>query len=147
MTKQKNLYNRLYGTSPGQSYLSITGARLPTYLQVLLCYKSVFEKLKAETKGTKRNLSWKTEALQTVYKEVTYHYKKASIEVKSFNSFCYDFEKVLEHHHSLVKGCKGKIDIKGTMPLWPKNIVTTMKKKMEQPFLSQKEKKNNSKLT
>ena len=116
MTKQKNLYNRLYGTSPGQSYLSITGARLPTYLQVLLCYKSVFEKLKAETKGTKRNLSWKTEALQTVYEEVTYHYKKASIEVKSFNSFCYDFEKVLEHHHLIVKSCKGKISTKELCP-------------------------------
>ena len=92
MTKQKKLYNRLYGTSRGQSYLSITGSRLPTYLQVLLCYESVFEKLKAETKGTKRNYTWKNEALQTVYKEVTDHYKKASIEMKSTCSFCYDFK-------------------------------------------------------
>ena len=82
------------------------------------------------------------EALQTVYKEVTDHYKKTSIEVKSFCSFCYDFEKVLQHHRSLEKGRKGKIDIKGTMPLWPKKIVETMKKKMEQPFLSQEEKNN-----
>ena len=103
------------------------------------CY--VFEKLKAETKGTKRNLSWKTEALQTVYKEVTYHYKKASIEVKSFNSFCYDFEKVLEHHHSLVKGCNSKIDIKGTMPLWPKKYCNDHEKKNGTTFSFSERKK------
>ena len=113
--KQKNMYNRLYCTSSGQSNLSITGSRLPTYLQVLLCYESVFKKTK--TKGTKRNYTWKNEALPTVYKEVTDHYKKASIEVKSFCFFCYDFENVLQHRRSLVKCSKGKIDIKGSMPL------------------------------
>ena len=66
--------------------------------------------------------SWKNEALQTVYKEMTDHYEKASIEVKSFCSFCYDFAKVLQHHRSLIKGRKGKLDIKGTMPLWPKKL-------------------------
>ena len=66
--------------------------------------------------------SLKIEALRTGYKEVKDHYKKASIEVKSFCSFCYDFAKVLQHHRSLIKGRKGKIDIKGTMPLWSKNL-------------------------
>ena len=40
MSSTQNKYKRLYGKSPGQHYLTITGSRLPTYLQVLLCYES-----------------------------------------------------------------------------------------------------------
>ena len=113
MSFTQNTYQRLYGTSPGPSYLNITGCRLPTYLQVLLCYESNRKKLIAEKKGTKYNWSWKFEAIKIVYKEVTVHYKKSSIDLKNIHGFQYEFEKVLEHHKSLVKGNKGKgIDLK-----------------------------------
>ena len=35
--RQNTTYQSLYGTSPVQPYLRITGSKLPTYLQVLLC--------------------------------------------------------------------------------------------------------------
>ena len=73
---------------------------------------------------------------------MTDHYKEASIEVKSVCFFCYDFKKGLQQHRSLIKGRKGKIDIKGTMPLWRKNCVTTMKKKWDTLFFIKKKKQH-----
>ena len=135
-------YQRLYGKSAGPCYLKITGCRLPTYLQVLLCYESNRKKVIPERKGIKYNYSWKYEAVKLVYEEVKIHYKKSGIDMKKFTSFQYDLNKLLDHHKSLVKGSsKGKgIDLDKTMPLWPRNTEKIMKKKLEEPFLSKQEK-------
>ena len=136
MNSTQNTYQRLYGTSLGQSYLSINGSRLPTYLQVLLSYESNRQKLKTEKQGTKLRFTWKNQASEIVYKKVIEHYKKSSIDVKSFGAFCYEFEKALKHHKSLVKGSKkGKgRDLNKTMPLWPKNTEEIMKKEAGNTF-------------
>ena len=133
MSLIQNTFQCLYGKSPGPSCLKITGCRLPTYLQVLLCLESNRKKkLIAEKKGTKYNYSWKYEAIKLVYEEVTVHYKKSGIDLKKFTGFQYDLDKLLDHHKSLVKGNKGKgIDLDKTMPLWPKNTERTIKKKLE----------------
>ena len=93
----------MYGKSSGPSYLNITGCRLPTYSQVLLFYKSNRKNLIPEKSGAEYNYSWKYEVIKLVYKEVTVHYKKSSIDLNKFTGFPYDLEKRLGHHKSLVK--------------------------------------------
>ena len=143
MSSTQNTYKRLYGKSPGQHYLTITGSRLPTYLQVLLCYESNKQKLVFEKIGTNNRSSSTFDATKIVYEEVKVHYEKSGITLKGLRAFKYDLDKLIEDHKSLVKGNQGKgIDIQGTMKLWPKDTEKKMKKKLEDPFITQEDKNN-----
>ena len=63
---------------------------------------------------------------------MTVHHKKSGIYRKKFTGFQYDLDIIQEHHKSLVNGSKIKrIGLDKIMPLWPKNIEKTTRKKYQ----------------
>ena len=102
MSSTQNTYHSLYGKSPSQTYLRITGSRLPTYLQVLLCYESNRQKLVVEKIGPNDRCSSQFGGIKIVYNEVKVHYEKSGIPLKGFTAFKYNLEKLLEHQKSIV---------------------------------------------
>ena len=102
MSSTQNTYHSLYGKSPSQTYLRITGSRLPTYLQVLFYYESNRQKLVVEKIGTNDRSSSQFGDIKSVYNEVKVHYEKSGIPLKGFTAFKYNLEKLLEHQKSIV---------------------------------------------
>ena len=64
--------------TPGSQHQSITGTRLPTYNQVLLCYLAHLEKLRREDVTNNVKLTQLTSNIVVGQVVVLVHYKKSS---------------------------------------------------------------------
>ena len=123
--------------TPGTQHLGISGTRLPTYNQVILCYLANFEKLRRED-STRQNEITVT-VVQVVLKEVLQHYHKSNILTVSERSMEEKVQKLLIEYKKLQKvNCnirsgdsnisKFNEKLQETMPFWPKDVI----KKMEE---------------
>ena len=61
--------------TPGIEHLQIHGTKLPTYLQVILCYMALLEKLRREDETKQKKLY--RFAANLVVKEILPHYQKS----------------------------------------------------------------------
>ena len=71
--------------TPGEEHCEITGAKLPTFKQVLFCFMVYFDKAKSEQPPNPRP---KRFASKIVQEKVVYHYQKAGIEHISCMKMC-----------------------------------------------------------
>ena len=65
--------------SPGSEHLRISGTRLPTYNQVLLCYLAYCEKFRNE--DSTKNAKIYAPSLNAVMEQVSLHYCKDNIKL------------------------------------------------------------------
>ena len=96
--------------SPCPHHLFIHQTRLPTYLQVLLCYFSNLDKLKARDY---RKLKLTRRASKAVVEKVTKHFKKTGISTISRAEKC----KIKGFHGELNKAQKVQLQ-RSTRLLW-----------------------------
>ena len=76
---------QLLSVEPGPAHLEISGCKLPTYEQVLLCFL-------AHLRSTRENVSWQNKVIwrtaEAVKEKVLDHYRKANIKHVSEINFC-----------------------------------------------------------
>ena len=117
--------NRLnvLSVSPGEQHLEITGSKLPTYEQVLLCYMATMRKFRAED-GTK-NTKLTAIVSNAVFEKVRLLYLKANIPMKVPINCAKDIRMINDEFKSVNKRKNaGRVEkfqtkMKTTMPFWP----------------------------
>ena len=120
----------LLNYSPGQSDLTISGSKLPTFKQVLLCLLSKLHQLRSADVSKKEKLL--SPAAHFVYNEVCEHYSKANIPtiltksmINKILALHEEFRKIQKvpsdrrQSSSLVKSFREKLE--KTMPFYPSN--------------------------
>ena len=117
--------------TPGTQHLCISGTRLPTYNQVLLCYLAHLEKLQSSTAKVY------APSLNAVIEQVSLHYSKANIKILDKAS-CWTKIKNLHKDYTTLKkiplGKRGdhskvkafKVKLQQTMPFWHRKIIEHM---------------------
>ena len=144
--KRRRSNNRLQvlSVSPGVEHLHITGTRLPTYGQVLLCYMATSEKKRAE--DSTKNVKLNNTVEDLVLKEVSHHYSKANIVMKLPYKCAEDIRKIHDEFRrvnkkknpSRIESFRAKL--KTTMPFWPRNIIKLMEDKLSNNLTTKLEK-------
>ena len=117
--------------TPGPQHLCISGTRLPTYNQVLLCFLAHCEKFQSSTAKVY------APSLNAVIEQVSLHYCKANIKILDKASCWTKIKKLHEEYltlqklplgkranHSKVKAFKVKLQ--QTMPFWHRKIIEHM---------------------
>ena len=131
--------------SHGIEHLNITGSRLPTYEQVLMCYMSNMEKYRAE--DVSKNSKLTREVSKVVVDKILIHSQKAGIDTKAHHKMAEDVENI---HSEYVKVNKRKNPsrigefrkkLNKTMPFWTKTTINNMKSSFQSPSTSQADKK------
>ncbi len=132
--KLRSADNRLkvLNQSPSSQHMEISGFRLPTYEQVLLCYMAFMKIKRAEEPSGKvtRVVS------KLVVEEVVDHYKKANIATKNEKKCAEAIEKLNKEYINInkkknpqrIEEFRQKLKI--TMPFWPRGTLETMEKKL-----------------
>ena len=140
-SRSSNTNIRILSVSPGLEHLQISGCKLPTYEQVLLCFLAHLKHMRESNVSRQNKLIWK--AAEIVKDNVIYHYKKANIDhftdinlcraiVKLYQEYC-DRKKRTSKRKSTTKKSSitpavhlFKEKLKQTMPLWSKNAEKEM---------------------
>ena len=122
-------YSDILSMSVGIEHLKISGCKLPTYEQVLLCFLAHLKNAKENSLQSRPKLL----AAKAAVAEALIHYKKARIAVKSQRNLCKDVEKLFEelqeiswHSRRTKKKELFKIKLLKTMPFWPRNCLEKM---------------------
>ena len=122
--------------TPEQEHRDISGCKLPTFKQILLCFLAHLDTVKDTLRIAQ---AAKRSAARIVREKVIFHYRNAGIDYISKMRKC---DKILELHTEyinirklpaarlkshcyLLKKFNDKLD--KTMPFWPKNIILKMK--------------------
>ena len=92
---------KLLDESPGYSYLTIKGCRLPTHKQALLCFLSHLKKLREEDKTKQKAV--RRLASKAAIKELFLHYKKAGMPTITEKRACENLEKLHLNFQKLKK--------------------------------------------
>ena len=138
-TRLKNAKLEILLETPGDQHFEINGCKLPTYNQVLLCFMSHFEKLRAE--DVSKNLKLKRKAAYKVAEQVQVHYQNAGIPMQSLHKVA---EKIKNFHDKdygkaqktkkagrkdshIIKDFREKLQL--TMPFWVRNAIEVLEKK------------------
>lgn len=121
--------------TPGQEHYEISGCKLPTYKQVLLCYLAHFERLKD---SVQKSASPKRLAAKAVQEKVLYHYRNAGIDHLS-DMRMYEVIEALYHEYTNIRKLPAKRQnahepiyskfhekLDKTMPFWPRDILSKM---------------------
>ena len=145
-TRNSDKRSLIFDEAPGVDHLEITGCRLPTYKQVLLCYISNLEKARAE--DTSKKCKLKHLVAKVVVEKVLVHYKKAGIKTKqeqtmlaNIRSLHDEFLRLQKAYHvPSVTKYKAKLGL--TMPFWPNNILNIMEAKIADVNTSAEDKAN-----
>ena len=134
-TRSSNSCHHILNETYGEQHLNITGTRLPTKRQVLLCYLANSDKMRNEDiSNTEPVLKL---AIQPVIDEISLHYRKANIQMVHERTVA---RKITALHNEYVTLRKippkkrlnnPKVNaflkkIKLTMPLWPEDIFKIM---------------------
>ena len=122
--------------TPEQEHRDISGCKLPTFKQILLCFLAHLDTVKDTFRIAQ---AAKRSAARIVREKVIFHYRNARIDYISNKRM---WDKILELHTEftnirklpadrlkshchLLKKFNDKLD--KTMPLWPRNIILKMK--------------------
>ena len=138
-TRSSNVRLQILPESPSVQHLQIHGTKLPTHLQVLLCYLSNVDKLRQEDDSKQQKLD-RIAASMTV-KQVLPHYSKSRVPMVQEHKMV---EKVIALHKEFANLRKlnpekreGNPNIKKfneklvtTLPFWPRNALDKMEKNM-----------------
>ena len=121
--------------SPGSEHLRISGTRLPTYNQVLLCYLAYCEKFRNE--DSTKHAKIYAPSLNAVMEQVSLHYCKANIKLlpkacawKKITNFHQEYITLKKFplagrsDHPKVKIFKKKLN--HTMPFYKRNVIKNM---------------------
>ena len=128
-TRGSDSHKPYLGEAVGSDHLSINGCRLPTKKQVLLCYISNIHKVQLDNKG--KFFQAKPAAIKNVIRQISLHYNKAGIPIKSERAIKYEVQKLHASYYRLKKNSKNvskKLDLDSTMILWPKNLKNEISK-------------------
>ena len=131
-TRSSNSKLKLILESPGEDHLVITGRKLPTYKQVLLCFLAHSEKCRREDSSKNKRIGHT--AASAVIEQITFHYNNAGIfaipkknlynQILSLHQKYISLRKVNPSrravHHSLQVFQE---NLSRTMPLWPKDVM------------------------
>ena len=100
--RSSDRYRDVLGVSANEEHLKITGSRLPSYKQVLLCFLSNYEKIKVNTnKSNSSRPKW--EAAKSVAKEVLIHYNKSNIKSQNEKKIAEKIENLYNELQTLSK--------------------------------------------
>ena len=122
--------------SPGEEHLNITGSKLPSYNQVLLCYLAKLNQLRNEDSSKNTKLTWT--AGKFVTSKVLIHYEKAHIPTIKENTLtrkiisfhekeylkCVKISKNCRSNNSQIESFREKLS--KTMPFYPTNVEDLM---------------------
>ena len=128
--KSRNKDPRLLviGESPGTDHLEITGCRLPTYKQVLLCYMALMDRERAVDTNSKLERP----VANMIISKVMVHYNKANIETKGQNQMAAEIIKLNKRYQNICKKMNPRAieqfraDIKQTMQFYMRNTMSKM---------------------
>ena len=87
--------------TPGSQHLSISGTRLPTHNQVLLCYLAHCENFRSE--DSTKNAKVYAPSLNAVVEQVSLHYCKANIKLLQKSCCWVKITKLHEEYITLKK--------------------------------------------
>ena len=136
-TRSSNNSLTVLTETPGPNDVKICGSRLPCYKQVLFCFLSNLEKLKAEDSTNNRKLY--EPCAKLVVEEIVIHYNKTRIPTIHEKKMTEKVLNVNDEYRNLFKIVSAKrlespkikefcAKLEHTMPFWPKD----MEKKMEE---------------
>ena len=134
MARSNDKHLLILKSSPGPEHLNITGSRLPTYLQVLLCFLSQMSFLRSQ--DASNQVKQKTTVAKIVVEKVLVHYKRANIETKHVSKMVQDVQKLHNSYLTVRKSNRQnsiqsfQSKLHNTMPFWKRNTLTTMKAKI-----------------
>ena len=134
-TRNKNSKFNLLLESAGNEHLIISGRKLPTYKQVLLCFLAHSDKVRREDSSKRKRIGFT--AANAVIEQVEHHYNNAGIfilpkknlrnQIWALHHKYVDLRKTKSKlratNHNLVKF---RENLNKTMPLWPKHIIKQM---------------------
>ena len=146
-TRSKNKSLALLPESIGPEHHEISGIKLPTYKQVLLCVLSYHQR---RVDGRLcRQEKIKRDVANIVKDKVVYHYDKANIKTISHKKIAERIQQFYEEYKKIqwlpkkTKNSEIKTNfmkkLEETFPFWPKNIIKQMKDQMK--FKCEAEKK------
>ena len=143
--RSSNTRLSVLSTSPGEQHLQISGTKLPTYEQVLLCYMATMEKLRAEDSTKNRKLT--ADVSNAVFEKVRVHYEKGNIPTKNPKKCAQDILKLNDEFKSVNKFKttkrieKFRTKLRKTMPFWARGTLESMEKKIANNLTSEFERK------
>lgn len=120
--------------SPDQRHLEISGSRLPTREQVLLCFLANYKKVKEVQPPVERPM---LEAAKPTVEAILIHYKKARIQAKSARNLEKAVEKLYEelkysnYYPNNKKSIEFKDNLLKTMPCWPRSCLCEMENNLK----------------
>ena len=127
-TRSSNKVLAVLSESPGPQHLKITGAKLPTYEQVLLCILA--HKNHVEPPHRRKGI---TAATNAAAKEIILQYTKANIKTVSEARLCYKLKSLFRDYNNVQALPKNrtksiiktlfKEKLKKTYPAWPQDII------------------------
>ena len=136
---------RILIQSPGVEHLDITGARLPTYEQVLLCYMSNMDKFRAD--DAYKNMKLSRVVSKVVIDRVIIHYQKAVIATKQHHKMAEGIEKIqsefvkMQENMTLNRIQEFRQKLNKTMPFWTRNTINEMGTSLQSSYKSLADKK------
>ena len=148
-TRAKDNAFVILGQSPSSEDLSISGQKLPTNKQILLCLLAHIEKLRRE--DLSKNKKIVPIAIKLVEEEALAHYRKAAIPFLTSKQINKRILALYEKFQLIRKLKRGKvydgsnksisefrIQLTQTMPLYPKNAIELMLKEKKGKLESEK---------
>ena len=122
--------------TPGEEHRNISGCKLPTFKQVLLCFLAHLDVVRDSLRIAQ---AARRSAAKIVQEKVIYHYRNAGIDYISNKRMCDKIVELhteytnirklpaarLKSHCHLLKKFNDKLE--KTMPFWPKDIILKMK--------------------
>ena len=141
--RSSNNYLNILSKSPGNEHLEITGSRLPTYEQVLLCFLSTKEKLNHEGENLMSLKNNNRKIAKMVVSQVILHYQRAGIPTKAENKMTEDIVKLrsdftlaLKTKTEAVKN-NFKNKLSKTMPFWSMRVIKNMEASLKSTRVSE----------
>ena len=134
-TRSNNTKLDLLLASPGEEHLAISGRKLPTYKQVLLCFLAHREKCRREDETKRRRIA--NSAADAVIDQVRQHYGNAGISLLPIKKLKYQILALNKQYVDMRKiesQCRARNEkliafrnnLCKTMPLWPKDEIKNM---------------------
>ena len=121
--------------TPAQEHCNISGCKLPTYKQVLLCFLAHIDIVKDSLRIAQ---AAKRSAAKIVCEKVIYHYRNAGIDYISDKRMCNKIQELYAEYTNIRKLPVARLKsprhlltkfnnkLNRTMPFWPKNIISKM---------------------
>ena len=138
-TRSSDKFLQVLPVSPGHDHLEISGSKLPSHEQVLLCVLSHMKILSKSHLGKRKAVR---EASKAAMEQVHVHYNNAKIMTLSNSQICRKIENLYYEFASVRRLPKNRIKssirhafqekLSTTFPAWPKDILEQMERSKKQ---------------